>query len=129
MAGISPDDTFTYWLPDDRSKPESERRGLVYRHGTAGQWRKFSADYRTAVAKPTCDFIEAIGTLAEQGLVRRENIPEGKLEDLLTYNQLFTIARDLPTASLTSEQDKKKSPSQSPTDAGKSAPNANPASA
>lgn len=125
--GIDPDDTFTYWLPDDASKPEAERRGLVYLHNTVRHWRQFSRDRETAISTGTLDSIdEALIELAGRGLVRMINLDS--LESLRSKD-LIDLTGSLRHHAWLCDLEKKDSPSPAPSAGENSAKSASPASA
>lgn len=111
--GISPDDTFTYWLPADASKPEGERRGLVYLHNTAGHWRRFTADKEKAEKLPHDQYFPALLELLTRGLVNRVNVPVD-IDDSMTLGELIEAVDDLRFTSALTELEKKRSSRQPP---------------
>jgi len=111
MAGISPEDTFTYWIVADRDKPEGERRGLVYRHGTAGDWRRFTADKRKAEELRGEDYFDAVLDLCKRGLqswIGFDRAYDGCVEELLMEGELIEIVDELRFSSTLSELEKKR---------------------
>lgn len=125
--GIDPNDTFTYWLPADRSKPESERRGLVYRHGTSAQWRRFSADLKAAADHRNEEYFTAIAELCKRGLqswVGFDRPFDGNIEELMTDGGLIELAEELRATSALSELEKKRLSRQSTSAAASSAQDA-----
>lgn len=120
--GISPDDTFTYWFPGELSKPESERRGLVYRHGNAAFWRTFAADKNKAEKAPTSDnYLDGLLELAKRGLVGWVGFDrtfDGAIEELpIVEGEIVGLTDDLRSASVLSALEKKRSLRQSPSTA------------
>jgi hypothetical protein len=125
--GIDPNDTFTYWLPADRSKPESERRGLVYLHGTSAHWRRFSADLKAAVKHHNDEYFEAITELCRRGLqawIGFDRPFDGALEEILTDGGIIELSEELRATSALSELEKKRLWRQSMLAAASSAPDA-----
>lgn len=122
--GISPDDTFTYWIPGELSKPESERRGLVYRHGTAGDWRRFVAERDRLQKLPVNEYIDGLIALAKRGLAGWVGIAapfDGNIDDVLTQGDIIELVDELRYASGLAEVEKKRLSSPSPSGAASSA--------
>ena len=114
--GIDPNDTFTYWLPADRSKPESERRGFVYRHGTSADWRRFTEDKRKAEKLTNEAYFDAVLDLCKRGLQGWTGFDrpfDGAIDELLTEGQMIEMVDELRFASTMAELEKKRSSRQS----------------
>lgn len=126
MDGIMPEDTFEFSLPADEALPAERRRVLVYRHGNAAKWLRWSKRARQlAEERDWAARLEGYVALLSTDLVRSRNV--GLVEDLLEHlNQadLVIAAESVPSRALLSELEKKESSSRTRSGTGSSAQSA-----
>lgn len=121
-----PEDTFEYALPADKDLPVDQRRVLIYRHGNAAKWLRWSKRARQlAEERDWAARLEGYAALLSTDLVQSRNI--GARDDLLerlTQADFVVAAESVPSHALLSELEKKASSSRTRSDTGSFAPSA-----
>lgn len=130
MIAIEADNTFE--IPIDPKQPT--QRVLVCRHGTLGDWRRFSERHRQlADLKEDADYIKEIVSLIGDRVLAVKGFGAGTptekpaggwgewLQDQMSHYEARQLLHALPLAAFVTENEKKRSESPLPSNAAGSA--------
>lgn len=136
---LHPSDTYQALPGQDRERPEPDRRTFTFRAQTLGWWRRYHARLTHARTLPHPEILQALADLIVEslesltwparGLHLVAPIGPQQLDEVLTPDELYGLAGDLPEHAMLDPLTKKNLMSRSPSAGGCSAGPAGPGDA